>query len=73
MVATEFEELRPLLTPQETADFLRTNRKVIYEMIRLGRLPGVIRLGRRLLIRRDRLLKFLSERESSVSSLGDKR
>ena len=61
-------DLPPLLTGQGVADLLRTDRKVIYEMARLQRLPGVIRLPRRLLFRRDRLLQFLAERESGVSS-----
>lgn len=62
-----------LLTTDEVAQLLRTSRKVIYEMIRLGQLPGVIRVGRRVLLRRDRLVEFLLEREEqSVSSLGGK-
>lgn len=62
-----------LLTTDEVAQLIRTSRKVIYEMIRLGQLPGVIRLGRRVLVRRDRLLEFLLEREEQpVSSLGGK-
>jgi excisionase family DNA binding protein len=61
-------DLPPLLTAQEVADLLRTDRKVVYEMAQLRRLPGVIRLGRKLLFRRDRLLQFLAERESGVSS-----
>ncbi len=61
-----------MLTAEEVArDFLRTSRKVVYEMARLGRLPGTVRIGRKVLFRRDRLLQFLRERESSVSSLGD--
>ena len=65
--------LPPLLTTDEVAQLLRTSRKVIYEMVRLGRLPGVIRLGRRVLFRRDRLVEFLLEREEKpVSSLGGK-
>ena len=59
-----------LLKTDEVAQLLRTSRKVVYEMARKGQLPGVIRLGRRLLFRRDRLLGYLRERESSVSSLG---
>lgn len=61
-------DLPPLMTAQEVATLLRTTRKVVYEMARLQRLPGVIRLGRKLLFRRDRLLQFLRERESSVPS-----
>lgn len=61
-------DLPPLLTAQEVAQLLRTDRKVVWEMARLRRIPGVIRLGRKLLFRRDRLLQFLAERESGVSS-----
>jgi len=59
------------MTAAEVADVLRTSRKVVYEMVRLGRLPGVIRIGRKVLLRRDRLVEFLLEREEQpVSSLG---
>lgn len=60
----------PLLTADEVASLLRTSRACIYEMGRLGRLPGRIKMGRKVLFRRDRLLQFIRERESSVSSLG---
>lgn len=67
-------ELPYLFTVAEAAHVLRTSRKAVYEMVRLGRLPGVIRLGRRVLLRRDRLLEFLLEREEQpVSSLGGRR
>ena len=59
-----------MLTANEVAEVLRTSRAVIYEMVRLGKLPGVVHLGRKVLVRRDRLLEFLRERESSVTSLG---
>lgn len=63
-----------MLTADEVArDYLRTRRDVVYEMAREGRLPGVVRIGRKVLFRRDRLLQFLTERESSVPSLGGKR
>ncbi len=66
-------ELPRLLTTAEVAKVLRTSRKVVYEMVRLGQLPGVIRLGRKVLVRQDRLLEFLLEREEQpVSSLGEK-
>ncbi len=56
-----------LLTADEVADLLRSTRKSIYEQARKGRLPGVTRIGRKLLFRRDRLLQWV--RESSVPSL----
>ena len=63
--ATEKSPL--LLTAEEVAGFLRTSREVIYEMNRKRQIPGAVRIGRRLLFRRDRLLQW--PRESSVSSL----
>ena len=53
------DQLPYLLTPDEAAKLLRTSRKSIYNMIDRGLLPGVTRIGRRLLIRRDELLKWL--------------
>lgn len=50
-----------LLTADETAALLRTTRKAVYAMADRGQLAGVTRLGRRLLIRRDDLLRSLSE------------
>jgi excisionase family DNA binding protein len=66
-------EVPHLLTTEEVADILRTSRRVIYELIRLGRLPGVTRIGRKVLVRRDRLVEFIVEREEqTVSSLGER-
>ena len=48
-----------LLTTTEVADLLRTSRKATYTMIARGQLPGVIRLGRRVLVRADELLDWL--------------
>ncbi len=60
----------PLLhTADEVAAILRTSRKVVYEMVAKHRIPGTLRMGRKLLFRRDRLLQWL--RECSVPSLGD--
>jgi excisionase family DNA binding protein len=54
-----------LLTADETAVLLRTTRKAIYAMAERGCLPGVVRVGRRLLVRRDVLLESLSERRAA--------
>jgi excisionase family DNA binding protein len=54
-----------LLTPEETATLLRTTRKAVYAMAERALLPGVTRLGRRLLIRRDDLLAWLDERRAA--------
>ena len=48
-----------LLTVSEVADVLRTSRKAIYAMIERGQLPGLRRIGRRVLIRRADLLHWL--------------
>jgi excisionase family DNA binding protein len=48
-----------LLTPTEVAVLLRTSRKAIYTMIERAQLPGIVRIGRRVLIRQDALLDFL--------------
>jgi len=56
MAAVSREEL-PLLLPVETAaEVLHTTPKAIYAMAERGQLPGAVRVGRRLLIRRDELL-----------------
>ena len=48
-----------LLTVSEVADVLRTSQKAIYAMIERGQLPGLRRIGRRVLIRRADLLHWL--------------
>ncbi len=56
-----------LLTIQEVADqYLRTTPKAVRRLIERRQLPGIVRVGRRVLIRRARLLEFLSE--NSVAS-----
>jgi excisionase family DNA binding protein len=56
-----------LLTPTEVAELLRTSRKAIYTMIERAQLPGVTRIGRRVLVRQDALLDWL--RQKSTPSL----
>jgi excisionase family DNA binding protein len=53
------ESLPFLLTVTETAMLLRTSRKAVYAMIERGLLPGVTRIGRRVLVRSADLLDFL--------------
>lgn len=55
-----------LLTPTEVAELLRTSRKAIYAMIERTQLPGIVRIGRRVLIRQDALVDFIDH--SSASS-----
>ena len=49
-----------VLTVDEAADLLRVDRKTVYESIRRGELPGVVRLGRSIRIGRTALLEFLA-------------
>ncbi|MDC3958525.1 helix-turn-helix domain-containing protein [Polyangium jinanense] len=53
-----------LLTPDEVAALLRTTRKAVYAMAERGTLPGVVRLGRRVLFHRDNLLSWLDGRRA---------
>jgi excisionase family DNA binding protein len=55
----------PLLTASEVAAALRTSRKAIYAMAERGQLPGVVRIGRRLLVRCDDLHSWLDERRAA--------
>lgn len=55
-----------LLTPREVASLLRTSRKSIYTMVERGQLPGITRIGKRLLLRRDDLLSWLDRRALSL-------
>ncbi len=49
-----------LVTVDGAAALLRTTRKAIYAMVERGQLPGAVRVGRRLLFRRDELLDSVS-------------
>jgi excisionase family DNA binding protein len=59
------DEWPPLLTTSEVAVVLRTSRKAVYAMAERAQLPGVTRIGRRLLVRRDDLLSWLDERRAA--------
>jgi excisionase family DNA binding protein len=54
-----------LLTASEVAVVLRTSCKAVYAMAERAQLPGVTRIGRRLLVRRDDLLSWLDERRAA--------
>ena len=56
---TRPHSLPRFLTVDETAEVLRTTRRGVYAMAERGQLPGVTRIGRRLLVRADDLLDFL--------------
>jgi excisionase family DNA binding protein len=48
-----------LMTVQDTATLLRTTRTAVYAMVARGQIPGVTRLGRRVLFRTQDLLDWL--------------
>jgi excisionase family DNA binding protein len=56
-----------LLTSTEVAELLRTTRKAVYAMVERRQVPGVIRLGRRVLFQQHTLLDWL--RQKSTPSL----
>jgi len=60
-----------LLTVTEVAEFLRTTRKAVYAMAERGTLSAV-RVGRRLLFKRDAVALLLSE-GSTPSAHGEQR
>ena len=53
-----------LLTSSEVADLLRTTRRAVWAMLERGQLPGVIRIGRRVLFREDALIDWLSQKST---------
>jgi excisionase family DNA binding protein len=55
-----------LLTVVEVAELLRTTRKAVYSRIERGLLPGVVRDGRRVLLLRDDVLKWIIERRTAA-------
>lgn len=60
MDLTQAEDLPDILTPEETARFLRLGLSTTYEQIRQGAIPS-LRLGRKLLIPKVALLRMLAE------------
>lgn len=54
-------DCRVLLTADEAADLLRTTRVAVYAMVARRQIPGVTRLGRRVLFQRQTLLDWLDQ------------
>ena len=53
-----------LLNADETAELLRTTRRAIYAMVERRQLPGITRIGRRVLFRRADLLDWLDQKRA---------
>ena len=58
-----------LMTVTEVATHLRTSRKAIYAMIERNQLPGVLRIGRRVLVDRNALLHWLRQKSTPSERL----
>jgi len=58
------DALPVLLTVNEAAALLRTTRRAIYAMIERRQLPGIIRIGRRVLLSADELLHWLDQKRA---------
>ena len=56
-----------LHTTDEVAEALRTTRKAVYAMVERGQIPGVVRIGRRVLFQQQALVDWL--RQKSQPSL----
>jgi excisionase family DNA binding protein len=54
-------QLPILMTADEAATLFRTTRTAIYAMVARGQLPGVVRLGRRMLFRTSDLISAVGE------------
>jgi len=63
----DVRELPLLLTADEAAVLLRTTREAIYVMAGRRQLPGVMHVGRRILVRRDDLLDWLDQNRRAPS------
>ena len=55
------ESAPDLLTVEEVATYLRTSRAAVYHLIERRKLPGVVRVGRRVLVKRGVLETALDE------------
>jgi excisionase family DNA binding protein len=64
------QRLPTLLTTAEVAELLRTSRKAVWSMIERGQLPGVVRIGRRILIQQAAMIDWLGQKSQVVVSKG---
>ena len=65
-------ERKSTLTVEEAAELLGIGRSLAYELAQRGEFPGVIRLGRRLVVSRaviERLLEHGPQQQQALSEL----
>ena len=65
----ERDTLPIYLTVDEVAELLRTTRKAIYVKIERRQLPGVRKIGKRILIRSAVLLQWIEDQQVAQSLL----
>jgi excisionase family DNA binding protein len=65
-------QLPLLMTVDDVAELLRTTNRAIYAMVERRQLPGLVRIGRRVLFRSSELLHWLNQK-SAPSHRSDKR
>lgn len=63
-IADPMSNTHALLRVDEVAILLRTTTKAVYAMVERRSLPGVVRIGRRVLVHRDVLLDWLHRKSS---------
>lgn len=61
------------LTADEVAILLRTTRKAIYVMVERRQLPGVRRIGKRLLIHAESLISWIEDQQVAPPLQGSQR
>ena len=64
LVAGGPEALPVLLTVDDVAQLLRTTNRAIYAMVERRQLPGIVRIGRRVLFRTTDLLDWLNQKSA---------
>jgi excisionase family DNA binding protein len=67
------ETLPTLLTVAEVATSLRTSKVAVYAQIERGQMPGVVRIGRRVLVRQSEMVDWLHRNTIAPSLEGKKR
>lgn len=57
-----------LMTAEEVAELLRTTRIAVYAMAQRGQLPGVTRIGRRILFHSADLMDWLNQKRTATTT-----
>lgn len=69
----DWSALPLLLTSDEVAALLRTTRTALWASVARGQIPGVRRVGRRMLFNRDELVAWLSSEKRDSTPEGKRR